>query len=152
MRTCVATNTTLHLIKPLGFSLEDKQMRRPGLDYIKDLKMVVHENYQAFLEATDGIYYFVTRYGEKRPDQFDFTHDEDVYLIFGKETTGVPKEILKAHLERCMRLPMTNKVRSLNLSNTAAILIYEVLRQQDYPGLFAFEPDNFKGRNFLKED
>ncbi len=152
MRTCVATNSTLHLIKPLGFSLDDKYMRRPGLDYIKDLKLVIHENYEAFIANTQGVYYFVTRYGTARPDTFDFTHEEDVYLIFGKETTGVPKTILKNHLDRCMRLPMTDKVRSLNVSNTAAIVIYEVLRQQGYPGLSAFEPEKFKGKDFLKEN
>ena len=123
MRTCVATNTKLHLIKPLGFILDDKHLKRAGVNYIDKLDYEVHESF----------------------DDFDYTKDENIYLIFGKETTGIPKEILKNNLSTCIRMPMTKNVRALNLSNTCAIAIYEVLRQQNYNDLLFDEPhkDNF---------
>jgi tRNA (cytidine/uridine-2'-O-)-methyltransferase len=151
MRTCVATNTKLHLIKPLGFSLDDKHMRRSGLDYIKYLDYVVYENYDDFISKNKGTYYYLTRYGTKPHTSFDYSDSkENIYLIFGKESTGIPKEILKDDLDHCMRIPMTNKTRALNLSNCAAIMIYEVLRQQNYNDLLRTEP--FKGEDYLMKD
>ena len=152
MRTCVATNTILHLIEPIGFSLEAKYLKRSAANYLEHLKYNVYESFEAFLSKNQGAMYFLTRYGEKSPDQFDFNQDnQDVYLIFGSESSGIPKELLKSQLEYCMRLPMSDKVRSLNLSNTAAILIYEVLRQQGYPELIKHEPDTLKGKDYLKK-
>lgn len=141
MRTCVATNTKLHLIKPLGFSLEDKYLKRSSANYLEGLNYEVYENYEDFLSKNNGKFYFFTRYGKKPHTSFDYSNtNEDIYLIFGKESSGIPKEILRDNLENCMRIPMTDKVRALNLSNCAAIVIYEVLRQQNYPNLLFKEP------------
>ena len=145
MRTCVATNATLHLIKPLGFSIDDKHLIRSGVNYIDKLKWFVYENYDDFLSKNkNGKFYFLTRYGHKPPNKFDFSKDENIYLVFGKESTGIPKNILKPHINNCIRLPMSNNVRSLNLSNTVAIMVYEVLRQQNYPNLYFDEPHKTK--------
>ena len=141
MRTCVATDSKLHLILPLGFSLDDKHMKRSGLDYLKYLNYEVYEDYEDFKSKNDGVYYYLTRYGDKPHTTFDYSNpDENIYLIFGKESTGIPKEILGDNLDRCMRIPMTNKTRALNLSNCAAIMVYEVLRQQNYNKLLKEEP------------
>lgn len=142
MRTCVATNAKLHLIKPLGFSLEEKYVRRSGVNYIDNCDYKVYENIDDFFEKNkDGEYYFFTRYGHKPHTAFDYSDpSKKVYFIFGKESTGIPLEILAPHIDRCARLPMTDKVRALNLSNTVAIVVYEALRQRDYPDLLRDEP------------
>ena len=151
MRTCVATNCKLHLIEPLGFKVDDKTVKRCGVNYIDKLEYKIYKNFDEFLSQNDGEYYFFTRYRKKPHTEFDFTNKEkDIYLIFGKESTGIPKEILRNHLDRCMRLPTTANVRSLNLSNCVAIATYEVLRQQDYPDLLKTEP--FKGEDWLEQD
>ena len=151
MRTCVATNCKLHLIEPLGFKVDDKTVKRCGVNYIDKLEYKIYKNFDEFSSQNDGEYYFFTRYGKKPHTEFDFTNqDKDIYLIFGKESTGIPKEILRNHLDRCMRLPTTANVRSLNLSNCVAIATYEVLRQQDYPNLLKTEPH--KGEDWLLEE
>lgn len=150
MRTCVATNTKLHLIKPLGFSLDDKYVKRSATNYIEHLDYEVYENFEDFKSKNTGIYYYFTRYGKKPHTSFDYSKkDENIYLIFGKESAGIPKEILQNDLDKCMRIPMTDKVRALNLSNSAAIAIYEVLRQQDYNDLLRTEPH--KGEDYLEK-
>lgn len=150
MRTCAATNTKLHLIKPLGFSLDEKNIKRSGANYIDNCDYTVYENYSDFLSKNDGTFYFLTRYGHKPHSSFDYSNkEENIYLVFGKESTGIPKEILKEHLDRCIRMPMSDKVRALNLSNTVAIIVYEVLRQRDYDGLLFDEP--FKGADYLEK-
>ena len=150
MRTCVATNAFLHLIEPLGFSLAEKQIKRSGANYIKDVKCRVYKNYQEFLEKNNGEFYFLTRYGLNTIYDVDTKDiDKDYYFVLGKESTGIPKQILQEHLDRCIRLPMTDKVRSLNLSNVAAIMVYEALRQQGFKELSFFEPEKFKGKNYL---
>ena len=151
MRTCVATNTRLHLIKPLGFVLDDAHLKRSGVNYIDKLEYEVYENYEDFKEKNPGIYYYFTRYGKKPHTSFDYSNqnNENLYFIFGKESTGIPKEILKEDLDHCMRIPMTDNVRALNLSNTVAIMTYEALRQQGYPGLLFDEPH--KSKNFIEE-
>src|SRR5574344_1721478 len=122
MRTCVATNAILHLIKPLGFSLDEKYIKRSGVNYIDKCNYIVYENYEEFINKNDGQFYFFTRYGKKPHTSFDYSNSkEKIYLIFGKESTGIPKEILKNHLDRCMRIPMSDGVRALNLSNCVAI-------------------------------
>jgi tRNA (cytidine/uridine-2'-O-)-methyltransferase len=151
MRTCVATNTRLHLIRPLGFSLDDKHMKRSGLDYIEFLDYQVYDNFEDFKSKNIGTYYYFTRYGKKPHTSFDYSNvDENIYLIFGKESTGIPKKILSGDLDHCMRIPMTNKTRALNLSNCVAVVVYEVLRQQDYRDLLRTEP--FKGEDYLEKD
>lgn len=145
MRTCVATNTHLHLIKPLGFSLEDKYIKRSGVNYIDNCHYTVYENIEEFFAKNPGEYYFLTRYGHKPHSDFDYSDsNKNIYFIFGKESTGIPKEILKPHIDRCIRLPMTDKVRALNLSNTVAIMVYETLRQQNYNDLLRDEPHKSK--------
>ena len=145
MRTCVATNTHLHLIKPLGFSLEDKYIKRSGVNYIDNCHYTVYENIEEFFTKNPGEYYFLTRYGHKPHSDFDYSDSyKNIYFIFGKESTGIPKEILKPHIDRCIRLPMTDKVRALNLSNTVAIMVYEALRQQNYNDLLRDEPHKSK--------
>ena len=102
------------------------------------------------MKNNKGQYFFITRYGQKAPSDVDLKPvDEDLYLIFGSESSGIPKEILAPHLETCLRLPMTDTIRSLNLSNTVAILAYEALRQQGYPELSKFEPEKLKGKDYL---
>lgn len=146
MRSCVATNARLHLIKPLGFSIDDKTLKRCGVNYIDKLEWIVYENYEDFLNQNkDGTFYFLTRYGHTPHDRFDYSNIyENIYFIFGKESTGIPKEILKPNIDRCIRLPMSDNVRALNLSNTVAIMLYEALRQQNYNGLYFDEPHKSK--------
>ena len=151
MRTCAGTNTKLHLIKPLGFSLEDKYLKRSGVNYLEYCDYTVYENWEDFLSKNTGEFYFLTRYGKKPHSEFDFSDQKkDIYLVFGKESTGIPKEILRQHLDRCLRIPMTDHIRALNLSNSVAIVIYEVLRQQNYNDLLRTEP--FKGEDWLLEE
>jgi len=152
MRTCVATNTKLHLIKPLGFSLDEKHLIRSGVNYIDKLDYQVYENFQEFRKKNKGIYYYFTRYGKKPHTSFNYQNkeNENLYFIFGKESTGIPKEILKDDLSHCMRIPMTANVRALNLSNCCAIVIYEALRQQEYNDLLFEEPH--KGADYLEKE
>ena len=155
MRTCVATNSHLHLIKPLGFSLEEKYIKRAGVNYIDKCIYTVYENIDEFFSRNKGEYYFLTRYGHKPHTSFDYSDSSrNIYLIFGKESTGIPKEILKEDLDHCMRIPMTANVRALNLSNCVAICTYEVLRQQDYNDLLRDEPldEGHKGKDFLERE
>ena len=150
MRTCAGTNAKLHLIKPLGFKLDDKSVKRSGVNYIEHCDYKVYENIEEFFDKNKGTYYFLTRYGTKPHTSFNYSNkDENIYLIFGKESTGIPKEILKNHLDNCMRIPINENIRALNLSNSVAIMLFEVLRQQDYPDLLKY--DNFKGKDYLKD-
>ena len=151
MRTCVASNAKLHLIKPLGFSLEEKYIKRCGAGYIDECDYTLYENIDDFFEKNSGEFYFLTRYGHKPHSSFDYSDkDKNYYFIFGKESSGIPVEILKSHLDRCMRMPMSNKVRALNVSNAVAIMTYEALRQQDYPNLFFDEPH--KDKDFIENN
>lgn len=132
-RTCAATDTTLHLIRPLGFSTDDKMLRRAGLDYWEFVKVEYYDSIDEFFEKTEGQYFYLTKYGKKPHTTFDYSNpEENYYFVFGRETNGLPDEVIENNMDRCLRIPMTNNVRSLNLSNTAAILVYEALRQQDY--------------------
>ena len=150
MRTCVATDTKLHLIKPLGFVIDDAHLKRSAVNYIDKLDYEIYENFEDFKNKNKGVYYYFTRYGHKPHTSFDYSNKsrENLYFIFGKESTGIPKEILQTDLEHCMRIPMTGNVRALNLSNSVAIVIYEVLRQQDYNDLLREE--TIKGADYLE--
>ena len=151
MRTCVSTNSKLHLIKPLVFTLEDKYMKRSAVNYLEHLDYTVYENCEDFKSKNNGTFYYLTRYGKKPHTSFDYSNKkENIYLVFGKESTGIPKEILREDLDNCMRIPMTDKVRALNLSNSVAIMVYEVLRQQDFNDLLFKEPH--KSEDFIIED
>ncbi len=149
MRTCTAFGCSLHLIEPLGFYLDETHLKRAGMDYIDDLDYHVYHDWDAFLSLNRGWFAYVTRYGYKTPSEFDFSvhQNEDIYLVFGKESTGIPKEILRNNLDQCMRIPMRESARSLNLSNCVALVVYEALDQLGFPGLSRTE--SLKGNNFL---
>ena len=151
MRTCAGTNAKLHLIRPLGFALSDKAIKRSGVNYIDNCEYELYDDFNDFLAKNDGVFYFFTRYGKKPHSEFDYSDkNKNIYLIFGKESTGIPKEILREHLDRCTRIPTTDKIRALNLANCVAIAVFEVLRQQDYPNLLRHE--TIKGEDYLIED
>lgn len=151
MRTCAGTYAHLHLIGPLGFSLSDKYIKRSGVNYIDKCEYTIYDDYEDFLTRnSDGEFYYLTRYGKKPHSEFDFTNkNKNIYLVFGKESTGIPKEILKNNLDRCLRIPTNEKIRALNLSNCVALVLFEVLRQQDYPNLSKVEV--IKGEDFLEK-
>ena len=133
-RSCVATGSSLHLIRPLGFSLDEKHLRRAGLDYWKDLDCTVYDDFADFCQKNPGArLFFLTTKARRAYTEAAFAPDD--YLVFGKESAGIPEEILVAHEEQCLRIPMVADNRSLNLSNAAAIVLYEALRQQDFFGL-----------------
>lgn len=133
-RTCVAAGARLHLIGPLGFSLSEKALRRAGMDYWKDLDVTVYIDYKDFLEMNPGakIYMATTK---ARKVYTEVSYEPDCYIMFGKESAGIPEEILVEHPENCVRIPMQEKIRSLNLGNSAAIVLYEALRQNGFRGL-----------------
>lgn len=135
-RTCAATDTHLHLIEPLGFSLDDKHLKRAGLDYWHSVDVTLHKDLQAFMDYLgDRQLYLITKFAHHTYTEVDYnqTAGEDIFLMFGKETTGLPEDFMRAHEAQCLRLPMDDThVRALNLSNCAAIVIYEVLRQQNF--------------------
>ncbi|MCK6255778.1 tRNA (uridine(34)/cytosine(34)/5-carboxymethylaminomethyluridine(34)-2'-O)-methyltransferase TrmL [Fictibacillus sp. KIGAM418] len=136
-RTCAGTGTSLHLIRPLGFSTDDKQLKRAGLDYWEHVDVHYYDSLEELFEGfPEGLFYYITKFGKQRYCDMNYSESSrDHFFVFGRETTGLPQELLKANEERCFRLPMNENIRSLNLSNTAAILIYEALRQQEFPTL-----------------
>lgn len=130
-RTCVATGTKLHLIEPLGFHLNEKAIKRAGMDYWKDLDVTTYINYEDFLAKNPGavIYYATT----KAPQTYtEVNFDENCYIMFGKESAGIPEDILIQNQKTAIRIPMNDNIRSLNLSNSVAIVLYEALRQHDF--------------------
>ncbi|NEU31421.1 tRNA (uridine(34)/cytosine(34)/5-carboxymethylaminomethyluridine(34)-2'-O)-methyltransferase TrmL [bacterium LRH843] len=136
-RTCAGTNTTLHLIRPLGFSTDDKMLKRAGCDYWPSVKIHYYDSLNELFETyPSGQFYYIETVGTKNYSEFDYSNDElDHFFVFGRETTGLPKEVIAQNVDRCFRIPQTDKIRSLNLSNTAAIIIYEAIRQQGFQGL-----------------
>lgn len=130
-RTCVATGTSLHLIKPLGFSLDEKHLRRAGMDYWKVVDLHVYENFQDFLDKNPGakIYMATTK---AHQNYSEVSYEPDCFLMFGRESAGIPEEILVDYEDTCVRIPMKENIRSLNLSNSVAVLLYEALRQNDF--------------------
>ena len=133
-RTCVCTGTALHLIDPLGFHITDRHIRRAGLDYWPRLEVHRYMNYEDFLASADpGALWYVTTKAKRVYSEVPFSPDD--YLMFGKESAGIPEEILAEHLERCIRIPMAEGERSLNLSNSVSIVLYELLRQNHFPKL-----------------
>lgn len=151
MRTCAGTEAKLHLIRPLGFALNEGIVKRSAVNYMDKVNYTLYDDFDDFVEKNPGEYYFFTRYGKKPHSEIDFTDkSKNIYLIFGKESTGIPKEILRKYLDRCIRIPCSDDIRCLNVSNCVAIAVYEVLRQQDYNDLLRYEP--FKGEDWLLED
>ncbi|MCQ2508645.1 MAG: tRNA (uridine(34)/cytosine(34)/5-carboxymethylaminomethyluridine(34)-2'-O)-methyltransferase TrmL [Dorea sp.] len=133
-RTCVATGTRLHLIEPLGFSLDEKKLKRAGMDYWKDLDVTTYIDYQDFLEKNPGAkIYMATTKSDKVYTEVEY--EDGCYIMFGKESAGIPEEILVENKETCVRIPMIGEIRSLNLSNSVAIMLYEALRQLNFEGM-----------------
>lgn len=133
-RTCVAAGARLHLIEPLGFRLDEKSLRRAGMDYWKDLDVSVYIDFKDFLEKNPKAkLYMATTKAEKIYTEVHY--EPDCYLMFGKESAGIPEEILVDYRESCVRIPMMGEIRSLNLGNSAAILLYEALRQNGFEGM-----------------
>ena len=133
-RTCAAVGASLHLVKPMGFTVDDRKLKRAGLDYWHELDITYYENLDEFLNinANEKMYFFST----KAPRAYtEIEYPERVFLVFGKETRGLPEPLLEANPDTCVRIPMRDKLRSLNLSNSAAIAVYEVLRQHNFDGL-----------------
>lgn len=133
-RTCAATGSHLHLIKPLGFSLADKYLKRAGLDYWHLMTYTVYENFDEFLEKNPGaVCHFAST--KAANNYCDVQYGENDYLVFGRETKGLPEELLRDNYDKCVRIPMRQEARSLNLSNSVAIVLFEALRQQEFRGL-----------------
>lgn len=135
-RTCAATGARLHLVGPMGFKIDDKKLKRAGLDYWHLLDITYYESFAEFLKKNSGSFYYFTT--KARKVYSDVAYEDNCYLLFGKETKGLPEELLLENPESCVRVPMIGNARSLNLSNTVAIAAYEVLRQWNYPELQNF--------------
>lgn len=133
-RTCVATNTRLHLIEPLGFRLDEKALKRAGMDYWKDLDVTTYIDFNDFMEKNPNAKIFMAT--TKAPNVYtDVAYEPDCYIMFGKESAGIPEEILVDHKEESIRIPMSGEIRSLNLSNSVAIVLYEALRQNNFANM-----------------
>lgn len=132
-RTCAVTGTRLHLIRPLGFEVTDKNLKRAGLDYWNELDITYYDSLDDFFSKNSGNYFFFTTKG--RNTYSDIEYPDNCYLFFGREDAGLPEELLVKHPNECLRIPMRPRLRSLNLSNSVAIAVYEVLRQWDFPEL-----------------
>lgn len=135
-RTCAATGASLHIIRPMGFNIDDKKLKRAGLDYWDKLDITYYDSYEHFLSerplAKTNTYYFST----KAPHSYtEIDYPDDVYIMFGKETKGIPEDILYDNKDYCVRIPMRDTIRSLNLSNSVAIAVYEIIRQKGFDGL-----------------
>ena len=141
LRTAMATKSKVHIIGPIPFELSDKALKRAGMDYIKDADYDYFDSYEEFeKEYSDKKIYYVTKYGKHLYTDTLFDDVlEDVYVMFGRESTGIDKEILSKNKDRTLRIPMLSTARSLNLSNAVAIVTYEILRQQKFPGLATFD-------------
>lgn len=137
-RTCAATGGKLHLIKPLGFEINDKQLKRAGLDYWDKLEISMYESLADFLEKyppEENNMFFVTTKGQNCYSDVDYSKMDEVFVMFGKETKGLPEDLLQKYLKQTIRIPMRKTLRSLNLSNSVAIVVYEILRQKNFEGL-----------------
>ena len=133
-RTCAVTGARLHIIKPIGFEISDRTLKRAGLDYWSELDVTYYENYEDFIGQNENAeLYFFSSHAEK--SFVDVTYPDDVYLVFGRESVGLPRELVEANMDHALRIPMRETLRCLNLSNSVAVAVYEVLRQRGYQGL-----------------
>lgn len=149
IRTCVAAHAKLHLIEPFGFDLNSTSVKRSTCNLLADADIALYTDFSDFASKNAGDYFFLTRYGKTPHSEFDFSdRNREIYLLFGKESTGIPYSLLRDHLDHCLRIPMYPSVRSLNLGNSVGIVLYEVMRQQGYPDLSCREVQ--KGENFLE--
>ena len=143
IRTCMASEARLYIIGPLTFSLTTKELQRAGMDYIKESDFVLYKDFNEFIKDFKD-----NRYSNKVYSSFDYSKiEDDIYFMFGRESTGIPHEILKENLNKCLRIPMAISARSLNLGNSVAIVLYECLRQRKFYGLATYE--TIKGEDFL---
>lgn len=151
IRTCMATNAKLHIIKPIAFDLTHKLMKRAGAGRtIEEIDHEIHESYEEFKNKYgDKKIFYITRYGQHIYSEPNFKTEEEIWMMFGRESTGIPKEILRTSLDTCLRIPMSPKERSLNLATTVMLLTYEVHRQNNFSGLSEFEVQ--KGKDFIME-
>ena len=136
-RTCAATGCKLHLVHPLGFDISEKQVKRAGLDYWDKVEIEEHASFKDFLDKyppTENMYYLTTK-GQKCYSDVDFNKHDEIFILFGKETKGLPEDFLLKHMENAIRIPMKDTLRSLNLSNSVAIVVYEILRQNNFGDL-----------------
>ena len=149
IRTTMALGARLHIIKPMGFSLDEKSLKRAGMDYIDDVDLTIYEDIEDFkMQNPNADIYYVTRYAKKTYSSYDFSDvTKDYYFMFGRESTGIPHDILREHEDRLLRIPMVINARSLNLSNSVAIVTYEAARQQKFFSLSTIEA--IKGEDFL---
>lgn len=147
MRTCMASGIHLILIRPLGFMLSDKYLKRSGMDYVKDLDYEVFDDFAAFEKAHSGAYFLISRYGKKTYSDVDYKPLDNIYLIFGSESSGLSDEIIKKYKDQAVRIPMKPNARSLNLANSVAIVGFEVLRQKSFESLSKKEV--IKGADFI---
>ena len=149
IRTAMAIGARVHLIKPLGFTLDEKSLLRASMDYIDEVDIIEYENYEDFKAKNPNCnIFFVTRYANETYSDFDFSDvTEDYFFMFGKESSGIPYDVLAEKIDRCLRIPMQINARSLNLSNCVALVSYEVMRQQEFYSLSTQEV--FKGSDFL---
>lgn len=145
-RTCAATGARLHLVGPMGFKVDDSKLKRAGLDYWHFLDITYYNDLADFFSKNNGEFYYFTTKGRNTHSQIHYP--DNAYLLFGKETKGLPEELLIKNPDKCLRIPMANDIRSLNLSNSVAIAVYEVLRQWDYPSLQNFgQLHNYRWEN-----
>ena len=145
-RTCAATGARLHLVGPMGFAIDDRKLKRAGLDYWDFLDITYYENLEDFFERNQGAFFYFTTKG--RENLAGVRYPDNCYLVFGKETKGLPEELLLENPQSCVRIPMAGEIRSLNLSNAVAVGVYEVLRQWDYPALENFgQLHNYRWEN-----
>jgi len=152
MRTCAGTGTILHLIEPLGFRLDPKALKRFGANCLEGVVYDVHSDWNAFIASHPGTYAFFTRHGDRSPDRFDFNVPGDVYLVFGRESTGLPQNLREKHRDACVRIPMNGRIRSLNLANAVCVGLYEALRQRDYEHLSRTEPAAHDGAGLVEQN
>lgn len=151
LRTCVGLGIRVNLIEPLGFKIDDKKLRRSAVDYYDSIDMRIYESLGAFISENKGKYYYLTRYANKSYSEIDFKEDsEPIYLFFGSESYGIDRELLAKNFDNTFRIPTNDKIRSLNLSNTVAIVLYEAMRQNNFTGLELSEPESLKGSDYLR--
>lgn len=135
-RTCAAINAPLHIIQPMGFPIDDKKMKRAGLDYWDKLTIFFYDSLEDFMAKCDGKLHLITKFAEKIYSEVSYKDDEPHYFLFGREDKGLPESFMRSHVQKALRIPMNDEhVRSLNLSNTVCLIVYEALRQQQFAGL-----------------
>ena len=147
IRTCVGFNAILHMIKPYGFVLSNSKFTRSALDYLKKIKLIEHIDYDDFISSIPkgSLVYYITRYGRNLPEKIKKPSiKQNIYLIFGCETKGLPKKVLNDNLKKTIRIPVSKNIRCLNLSNCVAILLYQIVVKNKYKNLAILEPNNVK--------